>query len=363
MRKDLHLTTIEAPDRTATAEPVRAALDELAAGRPVVVLDDAAQEAHLVFTAQHATARLVAFAVRHTSGLLRAAISAERADGLRLPPMTSAGDTRRGAVHSVAVDAVAGVTTGISAADRASTLTALADPRTAAEDFARPGHVVPLRVDAHGVLAHRGPAEAAADLAALAGPHRAGVFDQLIGLDDPTRLARAAEARRFAREHGLAVLSIDDVAEHRMRRGGVVERCADARLPLAAGTFRAIGYRGLLDGAEHLALVQGRPSGPDHPVHVHRECALSSVPGSAGCACRGRLESALDEFTRRGEGIVVIVKGDVALGACPATDARQRRAAHLLAEAIVTDLHAYLAELPDRPTSADPTDVYARGHA
>lgn len=349
------MTTIEAPARTGTADPVPAALAELSAGRPVVVLDD--REAHLVFAAAHATARLVAFAVRHTSGLLRAAISAERADELRLPPMTSAGDRRDGAVHSVAVDAVAGVTTGISAADRARTITALADRRTAPDDLARPGHVVPLRVGSHGVLHHRGPAEAAADLAALAGLPRAAAFDQLIGLDDPTVLASAAEARPFAREHGLAVLSIDDVAAHRMRRDGAVRRCAEARLPLAAGTFRAVGYRGPLDEHDHLALVRGRADG-NSPVHVHRECALSAVPGSAHCGCRRRLEIALEDCARRGDGIVVLVRGDVTFGACPATDPRGQRAADLLAEAITTDLRSC-----DRPPSADQTGVYARGHA
>ncbi|MCX2729304.1 3,4-dihydroxy-2-butanone-4-phosphate synthase [Saccharopolyspora sp. NFXS83] len=349
------MTTIEAPARTGTAEPVPAALAELAAGRPVVVLDD--REAHLVFAAAHATARLVAFAVRHTSGLLRAAISAERADELRLPPMTSADDRRGGAVHAVAVDAVAGVTTGISAADRARTITALAEPRTAPDDLARPGHVVPLRVGSHGVLAHRGPAEAAADLAALAGLSRAGAFDQLIGLDDPTLLAPAAEARAFAREHGLAVLSIDDVVAHRMRRDGVVRRCAEARLPLAAGTFRAVGYRSLLDEHEHLALVQGWPEGSS-PVHVHRECALSAVPGAAHCGCRRRLDIALEDCARRGEGIVVLVRGDMTSGTCPATDPRGQHLADLLAEAITTDLRS-----SDRPTSAGRTGVYARGHA
>ncbi|WP_258348798.1 3,4-dihydroxy-2-butanone-4-phosphate synthase [Saccharopolyspora gregorii] len=321
------------------ADPVAAALGGLAAGRAVVVLDDTGQEdaAHLVLAAEHATPPLVAFAVRHTSGLLRAAIDAGRADALRLPPMTRAGVRPGGAVPSVAVDAVRGVGTGISAADRARTIAALADPRTGPDDLARPGHVVPLRVDAGGVLGHRGPAEAAADLAALAGLHRAVAFGELVGLDDPTRLAGAAEARLFALEHELAVVSVDEVAEHRMRRDGLVERGAEARLPLPAGTFRAVGYRAR-DGREHLALVRGTPRGAS-PVHVHRECALGEVAAGLHCTCRAELDAALAAVAGRDDGVVVLLRAGGRAGSCgSATGAREARELELVAEAILADL-------------------------
>ncbi|MEU6128447.1 3,4-dihydroxy-2-butanone-4-phosphate synthase [Saccharopolyspora sp. NPDC047091] len=320
-------------------DPVATALDGLAAGRAVVVLDDSGPEdaAHLVFAAEHATPRLVAFAVRHTAGLLRAAIDAGRADALRLPPMTRNGDRAGGAVHSIAVDAIRDVGTGISAADRARTITALADPRTTAADLARPGHVLPLRVAAAGVLAHRGPAEAAADLAALAGLQRAGAFGELVGLDDPTRLAGAAEARRFAQRHRLAVVSVDELAEHRMRRDGLVERGADARLPLPAGTFRAVAYRAR-DGREHLALVRGTP-GDGSPVHVHRECALAEITAALHCGCRAELDAALAAVAGRDDGVVVLLRAGGRAGTCGAQpSAREARELDLTAEAILADL-------------------------
>lgn len=321
------------------ADPVTTALDELAAGRAVVVLDDTGPEdtAHLVFAAEHATPRLVAFAVRHTAGLLRAAIDAGRADELRLPPMTRDGDRVGGAVHSIAVDAIRDVGTGISAADRARTITALADPRTTAADLARPGHVLPLRVAAEGLLAHRGPAEAAADLTALAGPRRAGAFGELVGLDDPTRLAGAADARRFAQEHRLAVVSVDEIAEHRMRRDGLVERGAEARLPLPAGTFRAVGYRAR-DGREHLALVRGTPGGGS-PVHVHRECALGEIAAALHCGCRAELDAALAAVAGRDDGVVVLLRAGGRTGNCGAqVSSREERQLDLVAAAILIDL-------------------------
>jgi len=315
-----------ATDRSnGPAERVSAALGELAAGRPVVVLDDAAA---LVFAAERATPSLVASAIGHTTGVLGVALPAGRADELALPPAD-----RDGAACSVTVDARTGVDSGMSAADRARTIAVLAAAGTTAGDLVRPGNVVPLRARPGGVLARRGRAEAAADLAALAGLRPAGGVGGLVSGADPTRMADGGEGRAFAQEHGLVALSVDDVAAHRLRTERLVERCAEARLPLQGGTFRAIGYRSLLDGREHVALVRGTPP-QGGPVHVERECALSIVATSA-CDCRTGLDAALDDVARCGDGIVVLLRGGSALGACAAGGDERSDA---VAAGILTDL-------------------------
>lgn len=321
---------------------VRAALDELLAGRPIVVLDDEDREdeADLIFAAECATPSLVAFTVRHTTGFLCTAITEQRADELRIPPMSVRNDDRHGTAYAVTADAKRDVTTGISAADRARTLAVLSAPESTSDDIVRPGHVAPLRARAGGVLERRGHTEAAMDLTALAGLRPAGALCELVSRHDPTRIARGDEARAFAREYGLHVISVEDVASYCMQQEHIVERCADARLPLSAGEFRAIGYRNRFDGLEHVALVRGRPGDPTAAVHVHRECTVSGVLGRSPCGCRQALEASLEAVSREGDGVVVYLRAGSRLGSCGALGERAQPASNAIVEAIRSDLAA-----------------------
>ncbi|MFR9730708.1 3,4-dihydroxy-2-butanone-4-phosphate synthase [Saccharopolyspora sp. MS10] len=287
------MTAIVEPARLR-ADRVPGALTDLAAGRPVVLLHEGS--ADLVFAAELATPSLVAFAVRHTAGHLCAALPGDRADELRLPAL---GRDRSGTEHAVAVDASSGVSTGISATDRARTLALLARDDTGADEFARPGHVVPLRARPGG----RGRAEAVVDILSLAGLRPVGGLSGLVDTD----------VVEFAREHGLTALPATELAAHRRP---VVDRCAETRLPLPAGEFRAIGYRSDQDPHEHLALVHGDPGERvTFPVHVHHECALSILPTTT-CRCRTSLDAALAAITARGAGVVLLLRRANSLGTC-----------------------------------------------
>ncbi|SDN70526.1 3,4-dihydroxy-2-butanone-4-phosphate synthase [Geodermatophilus sp. DSM 45219] len=306
-----HATPWPAP---AGGERVRAALADLAAGRPVALVDDEDGGA-LVLAAGLATPEAVAFVVRHTSGFLCVAVTGDDADRLDLPLLAGRDGDRPAAAQCVAVDARDGVGTGISAADRARTIRLLAAPDTDAADLVRPGHVVPLRARPGGVLARRGRAEAAVDLAVLAGLHPAGALCDLVSPADPRRTASGAELAAFAREHGLALVGVGDLVAHRTQVETLVERGAETSLPLGAGRFTAVGYRGRLDGREHLALVHGEiGDGDDVPVHVHHECLAGDVLGSARCGCGGRLQAALAGIAEAGRGVVVYVRGEPGAG-------------------------------------------------
>ena len=302
------------PRREETVERVRAALADLAAGRPVVLAGDEDGGA-LVLAAELAAPETVAFVVRHTSGFLCVAVTGDDADRLELPLLTGSAGERPAAAQCVAVDARDGVGTGISAADRARTMRLLAAPDTAADDLLRPGHVVPLRVRPGGVLARPGRAEAAVDLAVLAGLRPSGAVCDLVSPADPRRMARGPELAAFAREHGLRLVAVGDLVAYRTRFETLVERGATTSLPLAASRFTAVGYRGRLDGREHLALVHGEiGDGDDVPVHVHHECLAGDVLGSVRCGCGGRLRAALAGIADEGRGVVVYLRGEPGRG-------------------------------------------------
>src|SRR5881398_570471 len=229
------------------------------AGRPVVVVDDADREneGDLIFAAELATPELVAFMVRHTSGFICVPLAAEDCDRLELPPMYHTNQDRRGTAYTVTVDAREGVSTGISASDRAHTIRLLADPDSTAADFSRPGHVVPLRAKDGGVLRRPGHTEAAVDLAVLAGLRPAGVLCEMVSEKDPIGMARTDELRVFADEHDLALISIADLIAYRRRFDKLVTREASARVPLRYGEFTAHGYASTYDNREHVAFVMG----------------------------------------------------------------------------------------------------------
>jgi 3,4-dihydroxy 2-butanone 4-phosphate synthase/GTP cyclohydrolase II len=297
---------------TATAQfaTIEEALKEIAAGRAVVVVDDADREneGDLIFAAQKATPDLVAFMVRHSSGFICVPMTEEDADRLELPPMYYTNQDKRGTAYTVTVDAREGVSTGISAADRAHTINLLADAATGPTDLARPGHVVPLRAKPGGVLRRPGHTEAAVDLARLAGLHPAAVLCELV--NDDGSMKRLADLQTFSEEHGLALVTIADLIAYRRSHERQVELLADTRLPTEYGMFRAIGYRGVVDNSDHVALVYGEiGDGEDVLVRVHSECLTGDVFGSQRCDCGPQLQAALRRVAAEGRGVVLYVRG------------------------------------------------------
>lgn len=287
---------------------VEQALDALRAGRPVLVLDDEDREneGDVVLAGQTLTDAWTAWTVRHTSGYLCAPLPHDLADRLGLPPMVEDNEDLLRTAYTVTVDAAAGVTTGISAADRAHTVRTLADPVTVAADLRRPGHVVPLRARPGGVLERAGHTEAAVDLCRLAGLAPVGAIAELVA-DDGTML-RTPDVLALGREHHLPVLTIADLVAWRQRHDRV-ERVADTRMPTRHGVLRALAYRDVVTGEEHLALVGGEPAGEEPVlVRVHSECLTGDVLGSRRCDCGPQLDTALARVVREG-GVVVYVRG------------------------------------------------------
>ncbi|MBN9611185.1 MAG: bifunctional 3,4-dihydroxy-2-butanone 4-phosphate synthase/GTP cyclohydrolase II [Actinobacteria bacterium 69-20] len=297
---------------TAGFDPIESAIAEIAAGRAVVVVDDEDREneGDLVFAAEKATPELVAFMVRYTSGYICVPLTAADADRLDLPPMFRVNQDRRGTAYTVTVDAREGVSTGISATDRARTIRLLADPATREADLSRPGHVVPLRAKDGGVLRRPGHTEAAVDLATLAGLAPAGAICEIVSQRDPSDMARADELKEFAAEHDLKIITIADLIAYRRRSEKLVERVATARVPLACGEFTAIGYASSYDQREHIAFVYGDiGDGEDVLIRMHSECLTGDVFGSLRCDCGPQLQASLEAVAKEGRGAVVYIRG------------------------------------------------------
>ena len=295
---------------------VRRAIAAVGAGRPVVVTDggDAGAQGYLVFAADAATPTLLAFTVRHTSGYVRVALPSSECDRLDLPPMCHGG--RPDVSHRVAVDS-RGAGTGISATDRARTIAALAAESSSATDFRRPGHVVPVLAGDGGVLGLAAPAEAAVDLARLAGRRSAGVLCEIVSGEPAGAIADVAGSIEFADRHQLSMISIADLAQYRRRTEPQVVRSAETILPTSAGRARAIGFRDVHDDGEHLVAIIGA-AGSDQPMplHVHVECVTSDVFGSTACRCGDELDRAVTTMTRRGSGMIVYLRGRGPVSAC-----------------------------------------------
>ncbi|HEX9033483.1 MAG TPA: bifunctional 3,4-dihydroxy-2-butanone-4-phosphate synthase/GTP cyclohydrolase II [Streptosporangiaceae bacterium] len=293
------------------------ALADIAAGRPVVVVDDADREneGDIIFAASKATPELLAFTIRHTSGVICVPLLGEDLDRLQLPLMTTQNNERMRTAFTVSVDARDGVTTGISAADRARTVRTLVDSATEPYELVRPGHVFPLRYTAGGVLRRPGHTEAAVDLARLAGLAPAGVLAEVVN-DDGT-MKRLPALRAFADEHGLALISIAQLIEYRRYSERMVSRMVETTVPTAYGQWRAIGYLNSMDGTEHLTLVLGdiEQHGSEHEpvqdvlVRMHSECLTGDVFGSQRCDCGTQLNAAMAAIAAEGRGIVVYLRG------------------------------------------------------
>jgi len=273
------------------------AIDAIRRGEFVVAVDgaDREDEGDLIIAA-------------HTSGLICAPVVGERLDELRLPPMVAENTDPQQTAFTVSVDYTKGITTGISAADRAATIEALIDPGTAPEDLARPGHIFPLRYTEGGVLKRPGHTEASVDLARLAGLYPAGVLCEIVTEDGST--ARLHDLEEFATEHDILLVSIADLIVHRCRSEKLVGRVAEARIPTSFGEFRVVGFESMVDGAHHVALIKGEVEGKERVlVRMHSECLTGDVFGSRHCDCGDQLELAMQRIAEEGEGVVLYFRG------------------------------------------------------
>ena len=292
-----------------TLDPVESAVEALAQGLAVVVVDDEGREneGDLIFPATTATTEQTAFMVRHTSGFICVGMTGADLDRLHLPPMTAVNEDRKGTAYSVSVDARTVRSTGISAADRAHTIRVLAGAATTPEDLTRPGHVMPLRAVPGGVLRRPGHTEAAVDLVRMAGLPPAGALCELV--NDDGSMMDAPACREFCDRHGLPLVSIADLIRYRLATESLVERVADTVLPTTHGRFRAIAYRSTVDASGHVALVLGDlGEGQDVLVRVHAECPLGDIFGSRLCSCREKLDEALMRISAEGRGVLVYVR-------------------------------------------------------
>ncbi len=294
---------------TVSFAPIEDAVAAMARGEMVVVVDDEDREneGDLIMSAAHATAEQMAFFVRHTSGLICAPLSCEVADALNLPLMVSRNTESMGTAFTVSVDLALGTTTGISAADRAATLRALAEPTTRPGQLARPGHIFPLRAREGGVLKRAGHTEAGVDLCRLAGLAPVAAICEIVN-DDGT-MSRLDDLIGFSAHHGLLLISIADLIRYRHRTEQLVERAGEARIPTQWGDFTCIAYRSTVDGSEHVAMVHGDIAGrEDVLVRVHSECLTGDLFGSLRCDCGVQLDAAMARIAQE-DGVLVYLRG------------------------------------------------------
>jgi 3,4-dihydroxy 2-butanone 4-phosphate synthase/GTP cyclohydrolase II len=292
-------------------DTVEEALNDIRAGRMVIVADDEDREneGDLVCAASAITPEAINFMARFGRGLICVALTAERADELDLRPMSEYNTEALGTAFTVSVDAAArfGVTTGISAADRAKTIQVLIDPASAPGDLRRPGHVFPLRARPGGVLRRVGQTEASVDLARMAGLYPAGVICEI--LNDDGTMARRPELERFAAEHGLRFITVAQIVAHRLQRERLVRRAAEAIIPTPFGEWRIIAYHNDVDSYEHVAMVKGEVEGvPEVLVRMHSECLTGDVFHSLRCDCGEQLDAAMKRINEEGRGAIVYLR-------------------------------------------------------
>jgi 3,4-dihydroxy 2-butanone 4-phosphate synthase/GTP cyclohydrolase II len=292
--------------QTSTFSSIEDALDDIRAGRMVVVCDDEDREneGDLVLAAQFATPETINFMAKHARGLICLALTAKRCDELGLDLMAAKNEDPLKTAFTVSIDAREGTTTGISAAERAHTVQVAIAPGTRPGDLIHGGHVFPLKGKTGGVLERVGHTEAAIDLARLAGLTPAGVICEI--QNDDGSMARVPDLVGYARGHGLKMITIADLVAYRRRHDKLIERVVETNLPTAYGEFRAAGYRSLVDDKHHVALVKGDVAGAaDVLVRVHSECLTGDVFHSLRCDCGEQLESALAQIEREGRGVLL----------------------------------------------------------
>jgi 3,4-dihydroxy 2-butanone 4-phosphate synthase/GTP cyclohydrolase II len=291
---------------STTFATVEEAIEDIREGRFVVVVDDPDREneGDLVIAAQFATPETINFMATHARGLICLCLTPERTDELGLRPMTDRNEAPLGTAFTVSIEAREGVTTGISAADRARTIQVTIAPGTKPSDLVQPGHVFPLRAKPGGVLERVGQTEAAVDLARLAGLNPSGVVCEIMNEDGT--MARVPDLVPYCEEHGLKMITVADLVEYRRRHEKLVERLAEVRLPTDYGDFTAIAFRETLTGKPHVALVRGEVDGAeDVLVRVHSECLTGDVFHSRLCDCGEQLDQALHQIANEERGVLL----------------------------------------------------------
>ncbi|MDQ3991801.1 MAG: bifunctional 3,4-dihydroxy-2-butanone-4-phosphate synthase/GTP cyclohydrolase II [Actinomycetota bacterium] len=289
---------------------VEEALEDMRAGRIVIVVDDADREneGDFIMPAEKVTPEAINFMATHGRGLICMPCAGWRLDELRIPLMVNPREGSQETAFAVSIDVIGRTTTGTSAHDRAATILAVTEEATRPEDMQMPGHVFPLRAQEGGVLKRAGHTEAAVDLAALAGMFPAGVICEIMHPDGT--MARFDELVRVAREHDLRLISIADLIEYRRRRERLVAKVADAEIPTIYGRFTVHAYESLVDGRVHVAMVLGEVGdGSDLLVRVHSECLTGDVFGSIRCDCGTQLDDALGKIGAEGRGVVLYIRG------------------------------------------------------
>ncbi|RMG61427.1 MAG: bifunctional 3,4-dihydroxy-2-butanone-4-phosphate synthase/GTP cyclohydrolase II [Deltaproteobacteria bacterium] len=288
---------------------VEEALEEIRNGRMVILVDDEDREneGDLMIAAEMVTPEAINFMAKYGRGLICLAITEERAKKLNLQPMVQDNTSPYGTAFTVSIEARKGVTTGISAYDRATTIRVAIDDNTTPDDLVRPGHVFPLIARKGGVLVRTGQTEGSVDLARLAGLKPAAVICEIMN-DDGT-MARMPDLEKFAERHGLKIITIEKIIEYRMRRERLVTKISETRLPTRYGEFTAMAYKNEINGEVHLALVKGEIE-PEEPilVRVHSECLTGDVFGSLRCDCGEQLENAMRMINEAGRGVILYMR-------------------------------------------------------
>jgi len=289
---------------------IEEALEDIRQGKMVILVDDEDREneGDLTMAAEKVTPEAINFMAKYGRGLICLSLTEERINELRLPMMVSENTSRFQTAFTVSIDARCGVTTGISAADRATTILTAVDDRTRPEDLVSPGHVFPLRARKGGVLVRAGQTEGSVDLARLAGLKPAGVICEIMN-DDGT-MARMPELQVFAKQHGLKIITIADLIKYRLQKERLVRRVAEAKIPTKyGGLFTAIAYENDVDPYHHLALVKGEiKPGDEVLVRVHSQCLTGDVFGSKRCDCEEQLHKAMAMVEKEGKGVIVYMR-------------------------------------------------------
>ncbi|OQW35843.1 MAG: bifunctional 3,4-dihydroxy-2-butanone 4-phosphate synthase/GTP cyclohydrolase II [Nitrospira sp. SG-bin1] len=294
------------PEPRDRFDSIDAAIRDIKRGKCVILVDDEDREneGDLVIAAQHVTPQTVNFMAQHARGLICLALTAQRVEELHLPQQAVENTATFGTAFTVSVDAKHGITTGISAADRARTIQVAIDPKTRPTDLARPGHIFPLKAQEGGVLKRAGQTEGSVDLAQLAGLKPAGVICEIMNEDGT--MARVPELASFAKKHRLKMITIKSLIEYRMKRETFVRRAATAQVPTRFGEFEVIAFESGIDGATHMALVKGRvDDGQPALVRVHSGCLTADVLDSLRCDCRDQLHRAMAMIQAEGRGVLL----------------------------------------------------------
>jgi 3,4-dihydroxy 2-butanone 4-phosphate synthase/GTP cyclohydrolase II len=288
---------------------VEEAIEEFRNGRFVIIIDDEDREneGDLTIPAQFATPEAINFMARYGRGLICVPMTAERLEQLHVPMMVTHNDSQFGTPFSVSVEARSGVTTGISAADRARTTQVLIDPKARPNDLVMPGHVFPLRARDGGVLVRAGQTEATVDLCKMAGLYPAGVLCEIMNEDGT--MSRLPQLKRFGKRHNLKIISVTQLIQYRIHKEKLVRRVAETKLPTEYGEWKCLAYKAITDPDEHVALVYGDVAGDDPVlVRVHSQCVTGDVFGSQRCDCGEQLRMAMKMISEAGKGVIVYMR-------------------------------------------------------